>query len=35
MSILRESSSELTIKRVIEILKHIIFEAEKKGTGDI
>jgi hypothetical protein len=35
MNILRESSSELTIKRVIEILKHIIFEAEKKGTGDI
>jgi hypothetical protein len=35
MTILKESKDEATIKRVIEILKNIIYEAEKKGTGDV
>jgi hypothetical protein len=35
MNILRDSQDEFTIKRVIEIIKHIIYEAEKKGTGDV
>jgi hypothetical protein len=32
---LKESNDEHTIKRVIEIVKNIIYEAEKKGTGDV
>jgi hypothetical protein len=35
MDILRQSSDEFTVKRVIEIIKNIIYEAEKKGTGDV
>ena len=35
MQILRNSQDEATIKRVIEIVKNIIYEAEKKGTGDV
>ena len=35
MNILKESSDENQIKRVIEILKHVIYDAEKKGTGDV
>lgn len=35
MKILRESDNENTITRVIEIIKNIIYEAEKKGTGDV
>ena len=35
MDILRNSTDEFIIKRVIEIIKNIIYEAEKKGTGDI
>lgn len=35
MKILAESKDENTVKRVIEILKNIIYEAEKKGTGDV
>jgi hypothetical protein len=35
MSILSESKDEFTLNRVIEIIKHIIYEAEKKGTGNV
>lgn len=35
MSILKAQTDESGIKRVIEIIKHIIYEAEKKGTGDV
>lgn len=35
MQILRESKDESTIIRVIEIIKNIVFETEKKGTGDV
>jgi len=35
MSIIRSSQDEKINKRVIEILKNIIYEAEKKGTGDV
>jgi len=35
MTILRSTQDEFTIKRVIEILKNVIYEAEKKGTGDV
>jgi ubiquitin carboxyl-terminal hydrolase 9/24 len=35
MRILRESKDEHTIVRVIEIIKNIIQETEKKGTGDV
>lgn len=35
MQILRESKEESTIIRVIEIIKNIVFETEKKGTGDV
>ena len=35
MTILRESQDQQTIIRVIDIIKHIIAETEKKGTGDV
>ena len=35
MNILVEQQDEFIVKRTIEILKHIIYEAEKKGTGDV
>lgn len=35
MSILKSTNDEHTIMRVIEILKNIISETEKKGTGDV
>lgn len=35
MKILKDSSNEFTVRRVIEIIKNIIYEAEKKGTGDV
>jgi hypothetical protein len=35
MSIIRNSTDEYTIKRAIDIIKNIIYEAEKKGTGDV
>lgn len=35
LQILRESKDEATIIRVIEIIKSIVFETEKKGTGDV
>ena len=36
MKIIKESnSSEFKIKRSLEIIKNIIYEAEKKGTGDV
>lgn len=35
MNILKETNDEFTIKRAIEIIKHVIYEAEKKGTGDV
>lgn len=35
MTILRNSKDEHTILRVIEIIKNIIIEAEKKGTGNV
>ena len=35
MDILRDSKDENTIKRVIEIIKNIIYEAERKGTGNV
>lgn len=35
MKIIQDSNEEHTIKRVIDIIKNIIYEAEKKGTGDV
>jgi hypothetical protein len=35
MEILAESKEEHINLRVIEILKNVIIEAEKKGTGDV
>lgn len=35
MNLIRTTTDEFTIRRVIEILKNIIYEAEKKGTGDV
>lgn len=35
MGIIKDSKDEFTTKRVIEIIKHIIYDAEKKGTGDV
>lgn len=35
MKIIQESKDESTITRVIEIIKNIIYETEKKGTGDV
>jgi hypothetical protein len=35
MRILRETSEAPKIIRVIEIIKHILYETEKKGTGDV
>lgn len=35
VSILRKTTEEATIKRLLEILKSVIYEAEKKGTGDV
>ena len=35
MDIIRTSTDEFTIKRAIDIIKNIIYEAEKKGTGDV
>lgn len=35
MKILQDSNDQHTIIRVIEIIKNIIFETEKKGTGDV
>ena len=35
MQIIRTSQDEFTIRRSIEIIKNIIYEAEKKGTGDV
>ena len=35
MQILSEASDEHTVTRVIDIIKHIIIEAEKKGTGEV
>jgi hypothetical protein len=35
MNILKRSSDGNEITRVIEILKNIIYETERKGTGDV
>ena len=35
MNLIRTTTDEFTIRRVIEILKNIIYKAEKKGTGDV
>jgi len=35
MEILRNAQDSHTIERVIEIIKSIIKETEKKGTGDV
>ncbi len=35
MRILSSSQNEAEILRVLEIVKNIIIEAEKKGTGDV
>lgn len=35
MTILRNKDDEFTKKRIIEIIKNIIYEAERKGTGDV
>jgi hypothetical protein len=35
VDILKESQDEFILNRGIEIIKHIIYEAEKKGTGDV
>lgn len=35
MGLIRTTKDEFIVKRVIEILKNIIYEAEKKGTGDV
>jgi hypothetical protein len=32
---LRETTEEQKITRVIEIIKNILYETEKKGTGDV
>lgn len=32
---MRETTEEQTITRVIEIIKNILYETEKKGTGDV
>jgi len=33
--LIREDTEETVVIRIIEILKHIILETEKKGTGDV
>lgn len=35
MNIVKTSETEFKIKRALEIIKNIIYEAEKKGTGDV
>lgn len=35
MNLIKTTNDESLIKRVIDILKNIIYEAEKKGTGDV
>jgi len=35
MGLLKEAKDEFTLNRVIDIIKHIIYEAEKKGTGNV
>ena len=35
MKRVKDSTDEYTLNRVIEIIKNVIFEAEKKGTGDV
>jgi hypothetical protein len=35
MRILRDTTEAQKIVRVIEIIKHILYETEKKGTGDV
>ena len=35
MRILAESKDEHIITRVLDIIQHVIIEAEKKGTGDV
>jgi len=35
MEILSGSENEYLIRRVLVIIKNIIYEAEKKGTGDV
>lgn len=35
MSILKRSTDGNEITRVLEIIKHIIYETERKGTGDV
>ena len=35
MALLSEAKDSHTIVRVIDIIKHIIYETEKKGTGDV
>ena len=35
MEYLNHSNDEFTLNRLIEIIKNIIYEAEKKGTGDV
>ena len=35
MKILKETNESQTIVRVIEIIKNILYETEKKGTGDV
>ena len=32
---MEETKDEFTLNRIIDIIKHIIYEAEKKGTGDV
>ena len=35
MDIINTTQDEFTLNRVIDIIKNIIYEAEKKGTGDV
>jgi hypothetical protein len=35
MQILKETTDSHTIIRAIEIIKNVLFETEKKGTGDV
>lgn len=35
MKLISDSNDEHTVKRVIDIVKNIIYESEKKGTGDV
>jgi hypothetical protein len=35
MNIIKTTQDEFTLNRAIEVIKNVIYEAEKKGTGDV